>query len=154
MARAWVVNPATVSRNGIDPDECLWDIAPLSVGTFMYRQVATCLSAVLFAVLGGCGTFANLQLPAEEGGMEVYGGVKADADAVRGLREHAVVLKCMPGHADDLNPFEVAALIGSLDFPLSAIGDTLTLSLTLLQKPGPSAKTNRGETPGCGKNEE
>jgi uncharacterized protein YceK len=95
----------------------------------MARSVGRAVLAVGIAVwLSGCGTAANtLWLLPMEGGMSAYGGVKADVEMVRGGVARAV-------DADSLDSFADAAyytVVGAVDLPLSAVGDTLTLPVVL-----------------------
>ena len=73
--------------------------------------------SVLICLLAGCGTICNM---AQEGGPQVYGGVAFDI---------ALIGKEIQNPAP--SP-EQANLMGVIDFPLSLIGDTITLPITLL----------------------
>jgi uncharacterized protein YceK len=76
----------------------------------------------LALALTGCGTVMNLYLPPEQGGSQlfrVYGGVADTAKAIRlNAEKEGATAKLV-----------TAALV--LDVPLSAIGDTLTLPITV-----------------------
>src|SRR5262249_44683538 len=86
--------------------------------------VWACLTA---ALLSGCGTMGNLwSCCSGSGGERVYGGVYKDVKLVaegvgRGI------------HPDEEGPWFplAAACLMTFDLPLSAIGDTLTLPLTI-----------------------
>jgi uncharacterized protein YceK len=94
---------------------------------------APLLAAVAAASLAaGCGTVASLCRPDDAG--RVYGGVRKDLDWAT---------KLVDGPADPSGPLKEsgtgAALLGAflivapvLDFPLSLVGDTLTLPLARL----------------------
>jgi uncharacterized protein YceK len=77
---------------------------------------------LLTLALTGCGTTLNLHMPKEQNGptqLEVYGGVSNTVALARTCAER-----------DGLKPKFLAALV-ALDVPLSAIGDTLTLPITM-----------------------
>jgi uncharacterized protein YceK len=77
---------------------------------------------LLALALTGCGTTANIHLPKELGGrnqLEVYGGVSNSVAMARTCADR-----------DGVGPKFLAALV-ALDVPLSAIGDTLTLPITM-----------------------
>jgi uncharacterized protein YceK len=76
------------------------------------------LAAVMVPCLSGCGTFCNTVwwIP-EEGGMRVYGGVRAE-----------------------LENFQQAPVAFTLDLPLSLVGDTLTLPFVLVNQFGKASE--------------
>lgn len=75
--------------------------------------------ATLALLLSGCGTAANtLWWSRDEGGLRVYGGVRAETEK---LRQHVAD----PERADSRD------LLLALDLPLSLVGDTLTLPITV-----------------------
>jgi uncharacterized protein YceK len=84
------------------------------------RAVVFALAASLLA--GGCGTVANtLWLEPKDGGMRVYGGVKADLEVARDA-------------AANNPPADHGALaigMAVADLLLSAVADTVTLPVTL-----------------------
>jgi uncharacterized protein YceK len=96
--------------------------------------------------LSGCGTAANLSGGAQGWrNAQIYGGVLTD---VKSTQEW--VTSNWTNFADwqqDVGTIVGVGLI-SLDVPFSAIGDTLTLPVTipavLLRGPGPAANGNRG----------
>ena len=93
------------------------------------RAAGTVCIAVVTLVGGGCGTVNNLHAPGKEGwfgptkGPRVYGGVTAELALV------AEVPWEPPGAA--VLGVMVIGLFG-IDFPLTVVGDTLTLPLTVL----------------------
>jgi uncharacterized protein YceK len=94
-------------------------------------RLAVAVSLALPALLlGGCGTVLNTTyFTAEEGGGSVYGGVKVDVDLSRSL-----VLEAPPADEDTgqrISRYSMAAWTMLIDLPLSAIGDTLTLPITI-----------------------
>src|SRR5687768_16376702 len=94
----------------------------------MIHRFARRLSAALLPLLAGCGTVANLvPVPPATGEMRVYGGVATDLDTARQMSAGAAA-------TDD--PVErclcyANAALAVLDVPLSAVGDTLTLPVTV-----------------------
>jgi uncharacterized protein YceK len=86
------------------------------------RLNACALFAVCVLFVSGCGTVANtLWLNDDEGGMRVYGGVRGDWEIIHESSTGS------PGTRMD----SYSVLLGSLDIPFSAIGDTVTLPLTI-----------------------
>jgi uncharacterized protein YceK len=101
----------------------------------MPRKVAAALAAVLAGALGGCGSACNtMWWTPEEGGMRVFGGVRADAQVLA----DAFSPNTKAGVGDRLG----CATLATIDLPLSAVGDTLTLPVTL------PAASNRRPDPG------
>jgi uncharacterized protein YceK len=83
----------------------------------MSRLPILLLTLVAATLLSGCGTAANtLWFIPEEGGMRVYGGVRADWEAAH------------RSYPPDINLPRYLAIV---DMPLSAVGDTLTLPFTV-----------------------
>jgi uncharacterized protein YceK len=100
----------------------------VSRATFVILALATALG------LAGCGTLCNL--PKESGVTvwdetphdRIYGGVLRDvASGTRCLHE-TVAADCKDGRLDNLVAGSYWLLV---DLPLSAVGDTLTLPLTI-----------------------
>jgi uncharacterized protein YceK len=79
------------------------------------------------SLVGGCGTMGNLwSCCSGSGGERIYGGVCKDVQLVaEGVAQGF--------HPDEDGPWFplAAACLMTLDLPLSAIGDTLTLPLTI-----------------------
>ncbi len=101
-----------------------WQFQQQSLGRDMRRFVAV---AMLASALTGCGTNLNFCLPKDHSGempsgpprLEVYGGVSTSVEmAQKCSQENGVRAKL------------VAAFVLA-DVPLSAIGDTLTLPITV-----------------------
>jgi uncharacterized protein YceK len=93
----------------------------------MGRRAGTCLVAVLISAFGGCGTANNLYKAELPGQGRVYGGVVWTANGVHDCAADAL-------HAKDLEDFTrsaCGALVSSVDLPLSAVADTLTLPVTI-----------------------
>ena len=93
---------------------------------------------------GGCGTVANTAvLPPEEGGKQVYGGVRVDWEAAR-----HVVAEISGDYPR--SPFLFVSGLLAVDLPLSAIGDTVTLPYTIPYALwlGPKGGKERPSTPG------
>jgi uncharacterized protein YceK len=82
----------------------------------------------------GCGTCANtLWWSPEEGGMRVYGGVRAHVERLQESPPNESVW-------DDIGYCAFAAI----DMPLSLIGDTLTLPFTIVAEARkPSANSTK-----------
>jgi uncharacterized protein YceK len=91
-------------------------------------------AAALFAapVLSGCGTFANLSLGARQGWKNalIYGGVRRDVQSAGNWIDHSWTWGPNLDIQQDLGTVVGVGLVG-LDVPLSAIGDTLTLPITI-----------------------
>jgi uncharacterized protein YceK len=89
------------------------------------RVVCACTTVVL---LGGCGTVANLELPTQAGGRQPYGGVRQDLALVSERVGDA-------GSADSagarIGGGVEALLVTAVDLPLSVVGDTVTLPITV-----------------------
>lgn len=89
----------------------------------MYVQMGPAVGAVL---LSGCGTICNfasgaIPLPDDPVARPaIYGGVQLDAALITGMR---------PKETTEVTVFVGACLL--VDIPLSLVGDTLTLPITL-----------------------
>lgn len=82
---------------------------------------------------GGCGTAVNtVWLAPFEGGQRVYGGVRADLGVMRELASGETGM-IASGEPVKMEPGERLRKLFflSLDLPLSAVGDTLTLPYTI-----------------------
>lgn len=90
--------------------------------------------ATLFAasLLSGCGTFANLSIGARQGWKNalIYGGVRRDVQSAGNWIDHSWTWGPNLDIQQDLGTVVGVGLVG-LDVPLSAIGDTLTLPITI-----------------------
>jgi uncharacterized protein YceK len=85
------------------------------------------LLVVVVPAFNGCGTAGNLSSCCSSGDWAVYGGVALDAKAAVKAVQDVV----RPG---DQSPFVAALAIvyySAVDMPLSFVGDTLTLPITL-----------------------
>jgi uncharacterized protein YceK len=86
------------------------------------RIAAVCVIVALALSLTGCGTVDNLCLPNPESGkipLHVYGGVEADMDFLTEEHPRSETVKAV------FTPLTI------LDLPLSFVGDTVTLPVTL-----------------------
>jgi uncharacterized protein YceK len=89
--------------------------------------------AVVLPILSGCGTFLNLQdnppkvmhIKLAKDTHLVYGGVRFDA------RTGPFCLLCACCGEDPLQTFPLGVYLLAVDLPLSALGDTLTLPITI-----------------------
>ncbi len=86
--------------------------------------------AVLF--LCGCGTIANLETGARQGwnNAVVYGGVRRDVQSAGKWIDHSWTSGDNLDVVQDIGTVVGVGLVG-IDIPLSAIGDTLTLPVTV-----------------------
>ena len=113
----------------------------------MGRGMLVAWAAAATALLGGCGTVANLTLsgPPPAGPMKVYGGVRRDMDIMHDCTTN-------PDHPRDNAEavcFAAAVTVAAVDLPFSVVADTLTLPITV-----PVALVTQGRTdkpqPGSG----
>jgi uncharacterized protein YceK len=111
------------------------------------------LTAGLICALGGCGTLVNLSNegdPAPEMKklpMGVYGGVRTDAQLGKSYLKESFSGR-YPGWAS-IYGFSVGSYLLSVDLPLSAVGDTLTLPWSVV-----AVLTSPAETPAAAKDGE
>jgi uncharacterized protein YceK len=86
--------------------------------------------AVLF--LSGCGTVANLETGARQGWRNalIYGGVRRDVQSAGKWIDHSWTWGDNLDVVQDIGTVVGVGLVG-VDIPLSAIGDTLTLPVTV-----------------------
>jgi uncharacterized protein YceK len=86
--------------------------------------------AVLF--LCGCGTIANLETGARQGWKNavIYGGVRRDVQSAGKWIDHSWTWGDNLEVVQDIGTVVGVGLVG-IDIPLSAIGDTLTLPVTV-----------------------
>ncbi len=93
------------------------------------RAAALCV-AVLF--LCGCGTIANLETGARQGWKNalVYGGVRRDVQSAGNWIDHSWTSGENLDIVQDVGTVVGVGLVG-IDVPLSAVGDTLTLPITV-----------------------
>jgi uncharacterized protein YceK len=102
--------------------------------------------AVLF--LCGCGTIANLETGARQGwkSAAIYGGVRRDIQSADKWIDHSWTSGDNLDIIQDVGSVVGVVLVG-IDVPLSAIGDTLTLPVTvpiyLLNNPSNRASESR-----------
>jgi uncharacterized protein YceK len=82
--------------------------------------------------LCGCGTVANLSIGARQGWKNalVYGGVRRDIQSADDWIDHNWTLGENLNIQQDVGTVVGVGLVG-IDVPLSAIGDTLTLPITI-----------------------
>lgn len=82
--------------------------------------------------LSGCGTAANISVGAREGWQYAppYGGVRRDVQSAEDWVDHTWTWGENLDLQRDLGTVVGVGLVG-IDVPLSAIGDTLTLPITL-----------------------
>jgi uncharacterized protein YceK len=86
----------------------------------MRRPVAVCLALITACPLSGCATAWNLKNE-----QQIYGGVRREASIVPYLMRDFAPAKPEDG-------FSTVLSMGALaDLPFSAIGDTLTLPVTI-----------------------
>jgi uncharacterized protein YceK len=83
-------------------------------------------------VLSGCGTFANVSIGARQGWQNalIYGGVRRDIQTTSNWIDHSWTWGPNLDIQQDVGTVVGVALVG-IDMPLSAIGDTLTLPITI-----------------------
>src|SRR5262249_21073332 len=88
------------------------------------------LPILFLGLLGGCGTANNLA--SSTGHAAVYGGVRSDLEKIGDL------IVPRPGTERPI----VNGVVAAVDLPLSAVGDTVTLPLTV-----PGSLGGAGRTP-------
>lgn len=88
--------------------------------------------AVAALILSGCGTFANLSIGARQGwkNAQIYGGVRRDVASATDWVQHSWTWGDQFDLQRDVGTVVGVGLVG-IDVPLSAIGDTLTLPVTI-----------------------
>lgn len=93
------------------------------------RKMALCIAVLL---LCGCGTVANLSIGARQGWKNayIYGGVRRDIKSESDWIDHSWTSGKNLDVIQDIGSVVGVALVG-IDIPLSAIGDTLTLPITI-----------------------
>src|SRR5271166_5898024 len=122
----------------------------------MRRRTAICLAAVLAFAPTGCGTAINLVGQDRKGdsatpapaAKEVYGGVSLDTHVAASWIAAPFVEEHPPNSALEMTletvcKTSVGAWVLAVDLPLSVVGDTLTLPVTIpaaLQKPNKPAE--------------
>ncbi|HEY7328377.1 MAG TPA: YceK/YidQ family lipoprotein [Gemmataceae bacterium] len=121
----------------------------------MRLKATAFLTAVLAAVLCGCGTFVNCFNVNGAANRAIYGGVRQDAEngtrhiteAFSGPAPSFTATPKPPNPAGDLASKSFCAVCGvgmlAVDLPVSAVADTLTLPVTVpatLMKPKPKSK--------------
>jgi uncharacterized protein YceK len=95
------------------------------------RRMGRWALAAVALLLGGCGTTANLFLfSPEEGGKQVFGGVRADWKAAQEFAQPG------PAYVNDAGERVTRAMLFTMDMPFSIVGDTLTLPVTISKAMG------------------
>jgi uncharacterized protein YceK len=96
----------------------------------MARLAVAVSLALPVLLLSGCGTVLNTTyFTAEEGGGSVYGGVRLDLETSRDLISETPPDDENVGQC--ISRYTMAVYTMLIDLPLSAIGDTLTLPITI-----------------------
>jgi uncharacterized protein YceK len=100
--------------------------------------------------LSGCGTAANLSVGAREGWQyaPIYGGVRRDVQSAQDWVNHTWTSGDNLELQRNLGTVVGVGLVG-IDVPLSAIGDTLTLPITI---PASLLSKSRSGANGSGNN--
>ncbi|HTU18168.1 MAG TPA: hypothetical protein VMG10_08895 [Gemmataceae bacterium] len=88
--------------------------------------------AIVAGLLSGCGTVANLETGARQGwkNAQIYGGVRRDVQSGADWFDHSWTPLKNWEIMQDVGAVVGVALVG-IDVPLSAVGDTLTLPVTI-----------------------
>lgn len=83
-------------------------------------------------LLCGCGTIANLSTGARQGWKNagIYGGVRRDVDSAGKWIDHSWTWGKNLDVISDIGTVVGVGLVG-IDVPLSAVGDTITLPVTV-----------------------
>jgi uncharacterized protein YceK len=87
---------------------------------------------VAVLLLCGCGTIANLETGARQGwkNAAIYGGVRRDVQSAGKWIDHSWTWGDNLDVIQDIGSVVGVGLVG-IDIPLSAVGDTLTLPVTV-----------------------
>jgi uncharacterized protein YceK len=101
---------------------------PLVQGDMLMIRTARAAVLVLAAFLSGCGTLANLSGQGWER-TRIYGGVLGDVKSAGDWIDNNPI-SAQTDILKDVGTVVGVALVG-LDVPLSAIGDTVTLPVTI-----------------------
>jgi uncharacterized protein YceK len=114
----------------------------------MGRGMLVAWAVAATALLGGCGTVANLALSGTPpaGPMKVYGGVQRDLDIVHDCTTN-------PDHPRDNAEavcFAAAVTVAAVDLPFSAVADTFTLPVTIPVALVTQGRTDKPPQPGSG----
>ena len=98
----------------------------------MGRASCAAVLVIVASFLSGCGTVANLSVGARDGwkNAQIYGGVRRDVQSAEDWFAHSWTPSSNPDWQQDIGAVVGVGLVG-LDVPLSAIGDTLTLPITI-----------------------
>ena len=98
----------------------------------MGRASRAAALVIVAGFLSGCGTIANLSLGARNGwkNAQIYGGVRRDVQSAGNWFDHSWTPLEKLELMQDLGAVVGVGLVG-IDMPLSAIGDTLTLPVTI-----------------------
>jgi uncharacterized protein YceK len=98
----------------------------------MGRASRAAALVLITGLLSGCGTVANLSTGAREGwkNVQIYGGVRRDVQSAGDWFTHSWVAPEKLEFMQDIGAIVGVGLVG-IDMPLSAVGDTLTLPVTI-----------------------
>lgn len=98
----------------------------------MGRASRAAALVIVTGLLSGCGTVANLAVGAREGwnNVQIYGGVRRDVQSAGNWLAHSWVAPEKLEFMQDIGAIVGVGLVG-IDVPLSAVGDTLTLPVTI-----------------------
>jgi uncharacterized protein YceK len=121
----------------------------------------TCL-ATLALLFCGCGTIANLAgvkqgilSPREDPKYEVYGGIQNDLESARSLftkdsskenEKPETVLEQIGHSINDAECFLISSGFLAVELPLSFVGDTLTLPITIQKTLDKQRKQSSGDS--------
>lgn len=98
----------------------------------MARVLRAAVLLFLVGLLSGCGTVANLAVGAREGwkNTRIYGGLTRDVQTAGNWIDHSWTWGKNLNIQQDIGTVVGVVLVG-IDMPLSVIGDTLTLPITI-----------------------
>jgi uncharacterized protein YceK len=98
----------------------------------MGRALRAAALLIVVEFLSGCGTVANLSIGAREGwkNAQIYGGVRRDVQSAEQWIDHSWTWGENLDVVQDIGTVVGVGLVG-IDVPLSAVGDTLTLPITI-----------------------
>jgi uncharacterized protein YceK len=98
----------------------------------MAKASRTAALGTAVLLLCGCGTIANLETGARQGWKNtvIYGGVRRDVQSAGKWIDHSWTWGDNLDVIQDIGTVVGVGLVG-IDIPLSAVGDTLTLPVTV-----------------------
>lgn len=98
----------------------------------MAKALRAATLGVAVLLLCGCGTVANLETGARQGWKNaiIYGGVRRDVQSAGNWIDHSWTWGDNLDVVQDIGSVVGVGLVG-IDIPLSAVGDTLTLPITV-----------------------